>query len=45
MLSKMEKQAYLQMIARIEKRMQEGHPMFGDKGVLKNCREKLTQCK
>jgi len=44
-MSKRDKQIYQMMISKIEARIREGHPMFGDKAALRNYREKLAQCK
>lgn len=42
---KREQQVYTKMIQRIEQRMQAGHPQFGDSGLLKMYKEKLSHCK
>lgn len=44
-MSKRDKQIYQMMISKIEKRIRDGCPMFGDKAALRDYREKLAQCK
>lgn len=40
-----EKQVYMRMIATIEKRIRDGTPMFGDKGLLKDYKARLAKLK